>query len=168
MVAIRSTSTQLGKLEDIETRLKKARGDDDLRMVCVELNRFRENLREETLEVRARYSFFRGVLYSKVGQAGGLSFLGSSGDCLLYALDQFADADEALEHWFNDTARPPGDLVALRRANAFEAYAVLTTLRVWGRWTEELFTPDTSLLDPGQQKKVNKALSAYFILPSHF
>lgn len=168
VVATRSSGTQLGELDIIERHLKKARDNDDLRKVCLELNRFREHLREETLEVRARYSFLRGMLYTKVGACGGLSFLGSSGECLLYALDQFADADEALQRWFTDTARPSGDLIDLRRATAYEACVVLTTLRVWGRWSKELFSPDTSLLDPGQQKKVSKALSAYYILPSRF
>ena len=170
VVATRSPNIQLGELDTIEKHLKKAGDDNALRRVCVELNQFREHLRDEAMEVRARYSFLRGMLYAKVGSAtNGPGFLGSSVECLHYAIDQFADAEEALQRCVTDMLRLPGDLAILRRVNAYEAAAVLTRLKVWGYPLGNLTSlPDTNHLDATQQRKVQRALSACYILPSRF
>lgn len=167
MMATRSDQSLLEELSTLEFRLKRTNDVAALRRIHVQFNNIRDESRTRSQLVRARYFFLRGVLYAKAGRNHQGSFLGASGETLVYALELFDDADKAIkaevgQHGWTD------ELQTLQRQCAYEAVAVVTVLKAWGRELASLPWPDTNTLDPQTQRKVQSAIRHSYMLPSRF
>ena len=161
------------ELDYIELRLKRANDNDTLRGVCVSMNRFQsDQLGSASPGAKARYSMLRGVLYAKGAFKSPTGWLGNSSvECMYYALDQFAYAEELLGNTADDELGGllPDFLLRLRQTNAYEAAVVVTRLQVWGESLSKLkITPSTGSLSRREQDKIQKALSRRFMLTSRF
>lgn len=167
MMTARSDQSLLDELAMLEHRLRRTNDEAQLRKILVMFNNIRNESRTQSQLVRARYFFLRGVLYAKAGRNHRASFLGPSGDTLIYALELFIDADNAIKM----AAKEDGwssDLQTLQRLCAYEAIAVITVLKVWGRDIASLEWPDTTVLDTPTQRKAQSAIRHGYLLPSRF
>lgn len=166
-MATRSDQSLLAELDTLEFRLKRTKNEAGLRRILVQFNNIRNESRTKSRLVRARYFFLRGVLYAKFGRNHQSTYLGSSGEVLMYALEQFIEADqdikaEAAENGWTDELR------TLQRRAAYEGMAVVTVLKNWGRNLASLTWPDTSMLEPATQRVIKRALDGNYPLSSRF
>lgn len=167
MMTTRSDQSLLDELETLEHRLRRTNDEAQLRKILVMFNNIRNESRTQSQLVRARYFFLRGVLYTKAGRNHRAGFLGPSGEVLVYALELFIDADRAIKLAAHENGWS-SDLQTLQRRCAYEAIAVITVLKVWGRDIAVLEWPDTNVLDAPTQRKAQSAIRHGHLLPSRF
>lgn len=167
MMTARSDQSLLDELATLEHRLRRTNDDAQLRRILVMFNNIRDESRTQSQLVRGRYFFLKGVLYAKIGRNSQSGAHGSSGESLIYALELFIDADQAIKAAADQTGWSP-DLQALQRRCAYEAIAVVTVLKVWGRDIASLQWPDTNALDAPTQRKAQSAIRHGHMLPSRF
>ena len=167
MMTARSDQSLLDELDTLEFRLRRTNDEAGLRRILVQFNEMRNESQTKSQLVRARYFFLRGMLYVKAGRNHRISFLGLSGETLLYALELLIDSDHAIKA----AAYEDGwsrDLRALQQRCAYEAIVIVTILKVWGRDIASLPWPDTNSLDAHTQRKVQAAIRHSHMLSSRF
>jgi len=157
----------LSELSAIEHQLKRANYADGFRVILDKLNKFSSPKLPADLIVRAKYFFLQAVLFEKAARKQQAGWLGSSVDCLQYALERFTDADQAIKKHASTNGWSK-ELEQLQQACAYEAVATATVLQLWGERFEPEVAPDTGCLSPELQRKAASALRHKHSLPSRF
>lgn len=166
MIDTRSQEAQLTELAAIERRIKRSRGADDLRRAHMQLNKFRtENHTGVSELVRARYFLLRGALYAKAGRNNQAAWLGSSVDCMQYALEQLSDAIEAVRKQAASKGWT-GELRDLEQTCTYEAHATISVLRLWNATPGVMFGTDA--LSKSQRRKEEGSRKHLYSLRSLF
>ena len=167
MMTARTDQSLLDELDTLEFRLRRTNDESGLRRILVQLNEIRNESQNKSQLVRARYFFLRGMLYVKAGRNHQISFLGASGETLIYALELFIDSDSAIKGAAHEDGWSK-DLKTLQQRCAYEAIVIVTVLKDWGRDIASLQWPDTNSLDAHTQRKVQAAIRHGHMLPSRF
>lgn len=169
VIDIRSPQALLAELETLEFRLKRAVDERDFRHVHTQLNMMRDSIRQDQVAelVRARFYFVRGISYAKPARVHKAGFLHrSSTECLVYALELFEDAQNAVHLAANDSSWTPS-LRRLEQDCVHEAAIALMVLRQWGSAPDN-YRLDLSPLSTDEQRKIKKALKHHYAISSRF